>query len=133
MLWITGLFLMTISLVACEIGGKTKSSIDDVLDVMEADGYAFTVRDAESIQYYEDNMVNLKFDVVLNVTGVFLGYVDQTERWAEVVEFATKDDAIAYRTKLVEENIVGRLVYLDGNVVVLTFSNQTIALFNTSK
>jgi hypothetical protein len=133
MLWITGLFLMTISLVACEIGGKTKSKIDDVLDVMEADGYAFTVRDAESIQYYEDNMVNLKFDVALDVTGVFLGYVDQTERWAEVVEFATKDDASAYRTKLVEENIDGRLVYLDGNVVVLTFSSQTVALFNTSK
>lgn len=133
LLWIVGLTMLAISLIACDLGGKEKSKIDDVLEIMEADGYVFTVRDAESIQYYEDNMVNTKFDVELDVTGVFLGYVNQSERWAEVVEFATKEDALEYRTKCTEEALEGRIVLLDSNVVILTFSSETAGLFNSSK
>jgi hypothetical protein len=133
LLWITGMLLIAFSLFACDLGGNEKSKIDDVLEVMEADGYAFTVRDAESIQYYEDNMVNTKFDVDLDVTGVYLGYVNQSERWAEVVEFATKEDALEYRTKCTEEAVEGRIVLLQGNVVILTFSSQTAGLFSESK
>lgn len=133
LLWAVGLTMLAISLIACDLGGKETSKIDDVLEVMEEDGYAFTVRDAESIQYYEDNMVNTKFDVDLDVTGVYLGYVNQSERWAEVVEFATEDDALEYRTKCTEEAVEGRIVLLQGNVVILTFSSQTAGLFSESK
>jgi hypothetical protein len=133
LLLMAGLIFFSVGLVACDIGGTAKSTIDDVLEAMEADGYAFTERDEESIQYYEENWVNEKFDVDLDVVGIYLGYVNQTERWAEVVEFANNDDASVYRTKCTEEAVEGRIVLLSGNVVILTFSTETAGLFNQTK
>lgn len=133
MLWIAGLILVGLTLVACDLGGKTNSGIDEVLELMEADGYVFDERDADSIQYYEDNMINTKFDVDLDVIEVYLGYVDQTERWAEVVVFASEEEANEYKIKLVEEAVEGRLIVLRDSVVILTFSGETAALFTESK
>lgn len=133
LLLMAGLIFLAVGLVACDIGGTTKSTIDDVLETMEADGYAFEERDEESVLYYEENMVNEKFDVDLDVVGVYLGYVDQTERWAEVVEFATKDEALIYRTKCMDEAVEGRIVLVSGNVVILTFSSETAGLFSQTK
>lgn len=120
-------------LVACG-GSSGGASTSDFLKVMEDEGYVFTQRDEDGREYYQANSVNAAYDLDLDVTDLYVGYINSSERWAEVVVFKTSAQAESYRNELVQdENKVGLIVVIDENVVLLTYSSETASLYNDSK
>jgi len=106
------------------------TAIDDVIAILETGGYVMESRDADSIAYFQLNMVNDKYDLVTTVVSCWLGYVNQVERWVEVVQFSSENEAQSYETALGIEATEGRLVYRQTTVVLVTYSQDTIDLFN---
>ncbi len=131
-LMILGLFLLAgFALTGCgQTGGQ---EVQAFLDIMETDGYVFTQRDQDAMAYYEENMINLKYDLDVEVDDYYIGYVNSTERWAEVIVLANETQATGFQTELNAEAVEGRLVLRDGNIVLITFSAATISLYNTGK
>jgi len=109
---------------------EVDTTITTVISTLEAGSYVMESRDAESIAYFQLNMVNNKYDLNTTVVSCWLGYVNQVERWVEVVEFSTVAEAESYVVELGIEATEGRLVYRDGNVVLATYSQDTIDLFD---
>ncbi len=124
------LFLLGLSLflVACS-GGSSKTT-SDVIDILEEDGYVLEQRDEDSREYYQANMVNEKYDLDLDVIDLYVGYVNTSERWAEIVVLKDNDQATDFYDELMIEATEGRFVVIQDNVVILTFSSETAGLFN---
>ncbi|MFH0992990.1 MAG: hypothetical protein V1761_01420 [bacterium] len=129
---ILGVILLTgLTLIGC--GGASNQDIQEFLAVMEADNYVFTQRDEDAMNYYEENMINVKYDLDVEVSDLYVGYVNSSERWAEVIILASEAQATAFQSALNAEAEAGRLVLRDGSIVLITFSTATVSLFNTTK
>ena len=132
-LFLIFVFIFVSLLVACG-GSSGSASTDDFLKVMEDEGYVFEQRDEDSREYYQANSVNTAYDLNLDVTDLYVGYVNTSERWGEVVVFKTDAQAESYRSALVQDvNKEGLMVVIDGNILLLTYSSETATLFNETK
>ena len=112
-------------LSACSGGGDAAA----FLKVMEDDGYVFEIRDEDSTAYYENDIVNIPYELDVDVVELYVGYVDGSARWAEVVVLKSVDDANQYKAKLDLEATSGRFVIQEENIILITFSQETNALF----
>ncbi len=131
-LMILGIFLLAgFALTGCS--GASNQDVQAFLGIMEADEYVFEQRNQEAMAYYEENMINVKYDLDVKVEDYYIGYVNNTERWAEVIVLANEAQATGFQTELNAEAVEGRLVLRDGSIVLITFSAATISLFNTGK
>jgi len=93
------------------------------------DGYELTPRTQENFTYYEGK-VSTDYSIDVKITGWEIGYVNSTERWVEIYEFDTTADAKEYFDALTDEASQGRLLIHDEYVVLVTYSQETIDLFN---
>ncbi len=121
-----------VALVGCAGGGTTTNQANDVIDTLEEDGYVLETRDEDSREYYQANMVNSKYDLSLDVTELYVGYVNVTERWVEIVVLKNESQATEFYDALMVEATSGRFVVRVDTVVIITFSEATANLF-TSK
>ena len=119
---------LSLFLVAC--GGGGTASATEVIDMLEGDGYVLEKRDDESMDYYQTNMVNDKYDLNVDVVELYVGYVDGSERWAEIIVLKDASQAEAFYDELMIEDYPDRFVILKDNTVILTFSSDTAGLFN---
>lgn len=126
-------FLLAFLFSGCQSGDSNQEETDTFLAVMETGGYVFEQRDEDSREYYQANQVNQKYDLDVDVIDLYVGYVNQNDRWAEVVVLATNAQAASFKSELDIEATEGRLVLLQDNIILITYSQETIALFNTSK
>ncbi len=120
-----------VALMGCT-GGSTTNQAADVIDTLEEDGYVLETRDEDSREYYQANMVNSKYDLSLDVTELYVGYVNVTERWVEIVVLKNESQATEFYDALMVEATSGRFVVRVDTVVIITFSEATANLF-TSK
>lgn len=119
----------TLSMMLMGCGGASSSK--DVTDLLEDNGYVLEARDEDSINYYEATMINDKYDLNVEVTSLYVGYVNSDERWAEIVVLKTEAQAEDFVQALVNENVQGRYNIRQENVVIITFSQETNALFSS--
>ena len=117
--------LFVLFLSACAGGADTAA----FLKTMEDDGYVFEIRDEDSTAYYENDIVNIPYELDVDVVELYVGYVDGSARWAEVVVLKTVGEAEQYKAKLDLEGTAGRFVIRQENIVLITFSQETNALF----
>jgi len=120
---------LSFSIFACDSAGS--KTADDMKSILEDGGYVLTQRDAESITYYQDTQINQKYDLDVTVEDLYVGYVNSTERWMELIVLSSESEAEDFQAELNIEATEGRLVYRDGSVVLITYSSETIALFVT--
>jgi hypothetical protein len=112
-----------------ENGGGSSNTKSKVMSVLKQGGYELEQRDSDSIAYYTDKMVNTKYGLNCKLDDLYVGYINQA-RWMELVVFKSVSDADSYVAALKIENEAGKLVHQDGTAVVVTFSQETIDLFN---
>jgi len=120
-----------VALVGCT-GGSTTNQAADVIDTLEEDGYVLETRDEDSREYYQANMVNTKYGLDVDVTELYVGYVNGNERWVEIVVLKNSTQATEFYDELMLEATSGRFVVKLESVVIITFSEATANLF-TSK
>lgn len=119
--------VLSFTFISCDIGGK--SNTGDFLEVMENDGYVFDQRDEDSREYYQANQINEKFDLDVDVVELYVGYVNENERWAEVIVFESEEQAIEVKAALDLEATEGRIVMQSKAILLITFSAETIRLY----
>jgi len=107
-----------------------QSSVALVKSVLEGEGYTFTERDQDSIDYYTENMILNLYGVTATVNELYLGYVNSTERWLELIGFSSSTEAQAYYDAVVEQDESGMLIFIENDTVVITFSQDTIDALN---
>ncbi|MBN2877593.1 MAG: hypothetical protein JXL85_08080 [Bacilli bacterium] len=132
-------FLALFVLTACDSGGKTidesttttaASSTDyvqDIVAVLESNGYVLTTHDESSRTYFHDNTLVATYSIDCLVTDLIMGDVSGND-WVQLVGLETEQDAIDYAAAL-EANDNGELVYQNGNAVLLTYSQTALDLF----
>jgi hypothetical protein len=120
--------LLSLSIVLFGCSGDSAKA-DDVISTLEDEGYVFEERDNDSKSYYQTNMINEKFDLSLEVTALYVGYINSNERWVEIVALKNESQAEDFKQALVNESIEGRLIIQESNVIIITFSQDTANLF----
>ena len=122
-------FLFT--LTACD--GKTEneeadSTVTSIVTLLETAGYELTEHDSESREYFSSHtLVDLGLD--MTITDLFVGYLDQGS-WVEIIGCRTEAAAQELKTAFVNDGDESRLVYQEGNTVVVTYTQTTFDLFN---
>lgn len=114
------------NVVTTDTGSQNNADVEALMTQLIAAGYELDERDADSVAYYNENAVNLRYNISVTVTEVYLGYVNQVERWAELVGFVSEADAIAYTNGIAAVDTSGMLYFRHGSAVVITYSQDTI-------
>ncbi len=128
------LLTLTLMLASCRqftdrVDSRLNSPIITVLTMMADEGYTNLDENNTPSQYaYYENKIATDYDLELDVTGFYQGYVNEDERWAMIVVFASTSDAIAFYNALITDNVFG-YVAINGNVVLHTSSNTTYLAF----
>ncbi|MDD3477661.1 MAG: hypothetical protein PHP32_02185 [Candidatus Izemoplasmatales bacterium] len=89
-------------------------------------GYDLDKRDDDSVAYYNANAVNAAYGIDVEVTEVYLGYVNQVEHWAELIGFDSVEDAQTYASAVDATGAEGLLYFRYGQAVVITYAQETI-------
>lgn len=122
---LSGIIFLTLIFGLSACGGS--DTVVDAVTVLEDAGYELTEHDADARTYFSDNTVadlGLDFDV----TALYIGYLDGNS-WVQVIGLNNANDAEDLASAFSAEEGKGQLVYQDGNTVVLTYTEETIALF----
>jgi hypothetical protein len=125
-----GLFILIIAftLAGCTPGGDPSedSTTATVVAVLIDAGYVMTEHDNDAKTYFQNNTVSdLGLDLV--VTDLYIGYLDGGS-WAQVVGFENSAAAESFKTAL-QESDAALLVYVDGNTVMQTYTQETFDLY----
>ena len=124
--------LFTFSLVGC--GGSNNqnedSNLPNIKSTLEAEGYEFTQRDADAISYYNQNAVNDVYSVDLDVTDLYIAYINGSTGWLEMIQFSSTAQATEFTQAIDNVDTSGMLYYQDGPVVVITYRQETIDALN---
>ncbi len=129
-LYLDGEYMEKVAFSVTEDTPAVDTNFTQVVSKMETGGYSFTPRDEESMAYYTTNTLVGKYRLSVDLVQYYLGYVNQVERWAEVFQFATAQEATLFYNALVAEGVQDRLHFRQQTVVVITFSQTTIDLLN---
>lgn len=92
-------------------------------------GYTFSTYDKESHDYFA-NQMNSQYDVTVEVVKLYQGYINQTERFTQIIVFKTVEQATQiYYARSANENEMG-YYYRAKTVFVYTASLQTYQLLS---
>ncbi len=105
---------------------QANTDVDQLKSLLIAEGYGLDERDAESVEYYNSHAVNDTYSIDVTVLEVYLGYVNQVERWAELIGFESVTDAQTFTSAIDSQDTSGMLYYRLGTAVVITYSQDTI-------
>jgi hypothetical protein len=122
---LSGIIFLTLIFGLSACGGS--DTVVDAVTILEDAGYELTEHDADARTYFSDNTVadlGLDFDV----TALYIGYLDDNN-WVQVIGLNNANDAEDLASAFTAEEGKGQLVYQDGNTVVLTYTQETIDLF----
>ena len=126
------IFVLAVLLASCD--SSASNPTDDLLDTLTGAGYVMEERDAESIAYYQANTLRTTYAVEDGVVEkLYVGYIDGTERWVEVVTLANTQQANSYAQAIYAEGATGKLLIVKNEVILITFSTETINLFPVVK
>ncbi len=117
--------------VAQETTTAAVVNVTSVKSILEAEGYVFEQRDQSSIDYYTENAVNAKYSISVTITDLYVAYVNTSERWLELIAFSTTSQADEFVAAVDELDTTGLLVFQQGEVVVITYSEATITALNS--
>lgn len=142
--------LLVVTLVACDKGylgedtvstttasgttttaattAATNTDVDDIVSILNTNGYGLTVHDASSIDYFTTNTLVNNYGISVTVTDLIMGDVNGND-WIQLVGFALEADAIAYANALSTLD-GGELYYRNGTAVLLTYSQNALDLFD---
>lgn len=104
------------------------TDVEDIVAILNANGYSLTVHDASSIEYFTQNTLVNNYGIDVTVTDLIMGDVNAND-WIQLVGFETEADAIAYANALSSLD-GGELYYRNGTAVLLTYSQDALDLFN---
>lgn len=134
---LSGFFILCFGLILLASCGSKKTNepssdtLNAIIATLETAGYDLTAFDKDSRDYHAAQVKTLHgIDVVIE--AYYAGYVSvdsQQTRYARVLLFEVSSQAIDYVNAFTgtEE---GLLLYRDGSVVIYTFSDATISLFD---
>jgi hypothetical protein len=132
LLTIVMMLLTIISLTGCAENKETPGlgAIDrapELVTTLENAGYELTMHDDDAINYFQENTVD---DLVADttVTALYIGYLDGNN-WVQVIGFETSQDAYNLKAAYEAEEDEGQYVYVMGNALVLTYTEETYNLF----
>ncbi|MFH0767267.1 MAG: hypothetical protein ABH890_02640 [Bacillota bacterium] len=125
------LVLLSFSLAACASTGV--KTADDMMETLALEGYTFDERDSDAMAYYESHVLDETYGLDATVKGLYIGYVNEDERWVEIVVLANNDQAEAYVAAIYAEGATGKLTVLRDSVVLITYSTETVNLFPVNK
>lgn len=123
--------LFSIALVGC--ASSDSNTAKEMKDTLTDAGYVLEARDSDSIAYYEEHVLNDTYGVPATVKELYVGYINETERWVELIVFANGDQAAVYAQAIYAEGATGKLVVVRDSVVLLTYSTDTVNLFPVIK
>ena len=106
----------------------TNTDVDDIVAILNANGYTLTVHDTSSIAYFTTNTLENNYGISVTVTDLIMGDVNAND-WIQLVGFASEADAIAYENALSTLD-GGELYYRNGTAVLLTYSQNALDLFD---
>lgn len=129
-LYLDGEYIEKVAFEVIEATQSEDTNFTQVISKMQTGGYSFTPRDEESIAYYNTNTLVAKYSLSVTLVQYYLGYVNQVERWAEVFQFSTAQEATQFYNALVAEGVQDRLHFRQQTVVVITYSQTTFNLLN---
>ena len=124
LLLVLGLFI-SIALVGCG-GSNDEDYLTSIKEELEGIGYVFEQRDADAIEYYNNKAVNEEYSIDVSLTDLYIGYINETTGWLELLEFESVADAESYVDGTSES---GYIVYREGNVVFITFNGDAMTPF----
>ena len=135
------LFVLLVSLVgfsACKSdddgngddgANNSSSQIASVVSTLEGDGYVLEEHDADT-RAYRETRLSEDYGLTVSVEAFYIGYVNTTERWAQVHAFSSSTEAQSYYDALDADVDNTALIALVSNVVIETSSQDTIDLFD---
>lgn len=123
--------LLSLSLAGCSSEGAATSK--EMRDILTDAGYVLEARDSDAMAYYQENVLLDTYDVDATVKELYVGYINSTERWVELIVLADGDQAAVYAQAIYAEGATGKLVVVDGPVILLTYSTDTVNLFPVYK
>jgi hypothetical protein len=134
-----GLFLvLLLALGACDKSsdnvfyrgdGVTENQLEVMKEILEDEGYVFEERDQTAIDYYNENSVNTKYSIDVQVEILYIAYINSSERWLELIDFETSADAIIFFEAIQTQDDTDLLVYIRNKSVIITYSQDTIDAF----
>ena len=130
--------LAMLLMVSCQtfidrIGGGG-SKIAAVLAMMEDEGYVDIDENNTPSQYqYYEGKIKDDYDLELDVTGFYQGYVPPQDRWAMIVVFANGADATSFYTALVGDVNASGYKSVWDTIVLHTASMETYVAFDALK
>lgn len=126
------LFIALFTLVLTACSSSNSDNLNHIKTELEGIGYVFEQRDEDSIAYYNDKTVNEALDIDVTLIDLYIGYVNETEGWLELLVFDNESQAETYVGASTDS---GYIVYREGNVVFITYSSDAMAPFieNSSK
>jgi hypothetical protein len=108
-------------------GDEERSTTLSIVAILEGEGYELTNHDAEAVTYFQENTVD-DLGVTATVSSLYMGYLDGNN-WVQVIGLNSSTEASDLANAFEEEQDEGQLVYLEGNTVVLTYTQATYDLF----
>lgn len=126
------LFAFVLVLSACnggDDGGRVKdtNNLSDIKTTLEGIGYVFEQRDDDARAYYNTNAVNDTYDIDVTLTDLYIGYVNETQGWLEILEFESADDCTTFVNAVSSTDM---LVYWEGNTAFITYSTDATGAFS---
>ena len=127
------LFLLIGGLSSCsgsdnEIDFEAK--VYEMSTLLTTSGYVLEKQGYASKLDYTTKEIENRFGIELFIFELYIGYINTNEREVFLVAFMTSEDATLYEDNLRnEEDMDDRLVLREGQVVIITYSQETIDIF----
>lgn len=118
------LFVFVGLLSAC--GGSDTDDLNDIKTQLEGIGYVFEQRDDDARTYYNNKAVNEEYAIDVTLTDLYIGYINETEGWLELLEFESASDCAEFIENTTES---GYNIYHQGDTAFITFNTDATALF----
>ncbi len=130
------LFFLVISLGSCEGSGEEIDidvKIIEMKTVLTTGNYVLEETGYADRYAYEQSELYDKYNLDYRIYKLFVGYVNNDERQVYLVSFQDLEEAKDYERRLSyddDEDEDGKLVYREDGVLVITYSQETIDLFD---
>ena len=108
---------------------EVEVKIYEITTILSAGGHVVEQKGYGSVFDYNRKQVELKYDLELDMYALYHGDVEETEDGVYMVVFYTTEEAIQYYNAFSDDSEEGRLIYQEGQCVVITESEDIIALF----
>ncbi|MBU1093037.1 MAG: hypothetical protein KKH01_01095 [Firmicutes bacterium] len=114
-------------LMSCTESGEDTAK--SMIQTLEDAGYVIESQDSEAIDSFMAHILLDGYSINATISALYIGYINENERWVQLIVFENKDLAAIYIQALYDEQVSGRLSYVSGYVVMITYSQETVDLF----